>query len=57
MNYSSATDTKNQSRAGMHTNWHAPMPKTKPKPALLKGWKGIAKFWGSPHRQDEPRYT
>ncbi len=32
----------------MRVNWRAQMPKTKPKPALLRGWKEIAHFLGQP---------
>ncbi len=32
----------------MLANLLAQMPKTKPKPAVLKGWKDIARFLGQP---------
>ena len=48
MNFSNGTDTKNQSLVGMRANWLAQMPKAKPKPEVLKGWKDIAHFLGQP---------
>jgi hypothetical protein len=39
---------KEPSLVGMRANWLAQMPKAKPKPEVLKGWKDIAHFLGQP---------